>query len=392
MNASAEENLIINEYHKYIQISESATREVNRQNLLRFLPLLIISLSLVAVSAWLFLKGGWDNINTALTLAYINGFFWLFIFVPYMIIRSEKPFAKQGKEIARTLPGFDKFYPLYRKNYWPKSYPLYGMKRDRFLALLKGEESRELKSESRKYILLQSGIRVLWIIVIALVSVILVGAIGAIVSTIRAPIDNIANLPDRAATKIVEIIHPTPTIYPDPVTVVREVRSLARLETVQYTVEKVITAETNQGPFGFLLGDKLLLVAHGTVVAGVDLGRLQPGDIRIDAQGSVYIVIPAAEVFMATLDNEKSYVYHRETGLFAGGTKDLESAARKAAQEKILDAALEDGILDTALLNGKAFLQRFLISLGLRDVVFIDATPVPAGSTSPPLPTVTATP
>jgi hypothetical protein len=230
-----------------------------------------------------------------------------------------------------------------------------------------------------------------WVLVIGILLILAVGA-AAVVLAVRAPIDTLADLPNQAAKEIEEILHPTPTIYPDPVTVVREVRSLSRLETVQYTVEKVITAETNQGPFGFLFGDRLLLVAHGTVVAGIDLGRLGEGDIRIDPQGAVYMVIPAAEVFVATLDNDKSYVYHRETGILAGGTKDLESAARKAAQEEILQAALEDGILATADVNGKAYLQRFLTSLGLRSVMFIDATPVPAGSTSPPLPTVTATP
>jgi hypothetical protein len=230
-----------------------------------------------------------------------------------------------------------------------------------------------------------------WFLVIGIL-VILALAAAAVVLMVRSPIDTLAGLPEQAAQKFGEILHPTPTIYPDPVTVVREVRSLARLETVQYTVEKVITAETNQGPFGFLFGDKLLLVAHGTVVAGIDLGRLAEGDVTIDADGAVYMVLPAAEVFVATLDNEKSYVYHRETGILAGGTKDLESAARLAAQEAILQAAIDDGILETADTNGKAYLQRFLMSLGLRSVVFIDATPVPAGSTSPPIPTVTATP
>jgi hypothetical protein len=230
-----------------------------------------------------------------------------------------------------------------------------------------------------------------WVLIIGIL-LIAAFAVGLIVTAIRAPFDSAAGLPDQIFKKIENITHPTPTIYPDPVTVIREIRSLSRLETVQYTVEKVITAETNQGPFGFLFGDKLLLVAHGTVIAGVDLGRLEPGDVRIDPQGVIYMVIPAAEVFVATLDNDKSYVYHRETGLLAPGTKDLESAARKAAEEEILHAALEDGILTTAMTNGKAYLQRFLMSLGLEDVVFIDATPVPAGSTSPPLPTATATP
>jgi hypothetical protein len=44
------------------------------------------------------------------------------------------------------------------------------------------------------------------------------------------------------STQVSEFLHPTPTILPDPVTVVRELRALARLETMQYTVEKVITA------------------------------------------------------------------------------------------------------------------------------------------------------
>lgn len=230
-----------------------------------------------------------------------------------------------------------------------------------------------------------------WVLVIGILLIAAVG-VGLVVTAIRAPFDSAGGIVNQISNQIGNLAHPTPTIYPDPVTVIQEVRSLSRLETVQYTLEKVITAESNQGPFGFLFGDKLLLVAHGTVVAGIDLGRLEPGDVRIDAQGAVYMVIPAAEVFVATLDNEKSYVYHRETGLLAPGTKDLESAARKAAQDEILKAALEDGILTTALTNGKAYLQRFLTSLGLKEVVFIDATPVPAGSTSPPIPTATATP
>jgi hypothetical protein len=230
-----------------------------------------------------------------------------------------------------------------------------------------------------------------WVLIIGILLIAAV-AVGMVVYAVSEPFAEFAGVPGQISTKIQEFTHPTPTIYPDPVTVVREIRSLSRLETVQYTVEQVITAETNQGPFGFLFGDKLLLVAHGTVVAGIDLGRLEPGDVTIDAQGVIYMVLPAAEVFVATLDEDKTYVYHRETGLLAPGVKDLETAARQAAQEKILNAALEDGILETALLNGKAFLQRFLLSLRFRDVVFIDATPVPAGSTSPPLPTATPTP
>ena len=229
-----------------------------------------------------------------------------------------------------------------------------------------------------------------WVLIVGILLIVGVAA-ALIVSAIRAPADTLANLPKQVSTKIGELIHPTPTIYPDPITVVNEVRSLARLETVQYTVEKVITAESGQGPLGFLFGDRLLLVAHGVVIAGIDLGKLQPSDVRIDAQGSIYLVLPAAEVFTATLDNNKTYVYHRDTSVFAA-KKDLETAARQAAEQQILQAALDDGILQTATTNGKAYLQRFLLSFGFKQAVFIDATPVPVGSTIVPLPTLTPTP
>lgn len=188
-----------------------------------------------------------------------------------------------------------------------------------------------------------------------------------------APIDQ-AN--QGLQTQVAVLLHPTPTILPDPITVIREVRSLARLETIQYTVEKVITAETNQNAFGFLFGDKLLFVAHGVVVAGVDLAKISPEDIRIDGK-VLYVRMPAAEIFVATLDNEKSYVYNRETGLFSGAEKDLETSARQAAEVEIRKAAVEDGILDTAQTNAQDFMDRLLRDMGYAEVIFETGTPTP---------------
>ncbi len=46
------------------------------------------------------------------------------------------------------------------------------------------------------------------------------------------------------STQISRLLNPTPTVIPDPVTIIHEVRSLARLETIQYSVEKIVTMET----------------------------------------------------------------------------------------------------------------------------------------------------
>lgn len=178
-------------------------------------------------------------------------------------------------------------------------------------------------------------------------------------------------------TQVSKILNPTPTIIPDPITIIHEVRSLARLETIQYTLEKVITAEVGQGSLGFLFGDKLLFVAHGTVIAGVDLAKLRPEDLTID-KNVLYVRLPQAEVFITSLDNEKSYVYDRETGILTKGYTALETNARAAAEQEILKAAVEDGILSAAQQNAESYLLRLFNALGYSDTVFLDpATPQP---------------
>lgn len=201
----------------------------------------------------------------------------------------------------------------------------------------------------------------------------------ALVRVVDQSVRPAVEMSGQLGTQVSQWLNPTPTILPDPVTVVREVRALARLETIQYTVEKVIRAETGQGPFAFLVGDKLLFVAHGVVIAGVDLSRLGPEDLWLDERGRVYLRLPESEVFIATLDNEKSYVYDRETGLLTGGDVNLEAEARKAAEREIREAALEDGILEQARVNAENYLFRFLRSLGFPDVIYVDhdATPGP---------------
>lgn len=170
-------------------------------------------------------------------------------------------------------------------------------------------------------------------------------------------------------TQMAQLMNPTPTILPDPVTYIHEIRSLARLETIQYSVEKVITAEIGQGTFGFAFGDKLLFVAHGIVIAGIDMDKLQPADMRFE-NNVLYVGLPPTEIFAATLDNEKSYVYDRETGLLTKGSVDLETLARQAAEDEIRKAALEDGILTQAQTNAEAYLIKFFNALGFKTVLF----------------------
>jgi hypothetical protein len=218
------------------------------------------------------------------------------------------------------------------------------------------------------------------IILLLILLVFVVGTIVALVSIRRLtqPLEEAEQAFERKLDQLTNP-NPTPTIIPDPVTIIHEVRSLSRLETASYTVEKVITAESGQGSFSFLFGDRLILVAHGQVIAGVDLGKMDEDDIAVEEDGSVTITLPPAEVLVVTLNNQKSYIFNRDTGL-VGMNPALETEARVAAEQEILNAALEDGILEIAQQNAEVYVLKLLLALGFRDISFAEVsapTPTP---------------
>lgn len=211
----------------------------------------------------------------------------------------------------------------------------------------------------------------------SLVIALLVGLIAIVIvfgvfllQEVRRVTEPVTSMRDQLSAQLDSLLNPTPTIKPDPISIIHEVRALARLETIQYAVEKVITAETGQEFLGFLFGDRLLLVAHGTVIAGVDLDKIGVDDLEVDEDGRVLLELPPAEIFITVLDNEKSYIYDRNVGLLRRGDIQLESAARLAAEREIERTALEDGIINQAQINAEAYLYRLLRSLGFPDVTF----------------------
>lgn len=178
----------------------------------------------------------------------------------------------------------------------------------------------------------------------------------------------------------------TPTIDTSQPSVVLQVQALSRLETQSYVVEKVIRAEI-PGALPFpLSGDKLLFVGHGEAVAGVDLNNVRPEDITITVLSDtrrVEMRLPAAELFYVRLDNDKSYVYDRETGVFNGADPNLETKVRQEAERQIREAALESGILRQAQTNAEKTLRSLLTGLGYEEITITFAPYVPPSTPVP---------
>ena len=215
------------------------------------------------------------------------------------------------------------------------------------------------------------------LIIISLAAYLVISAVRQSVMQAQQFVQPVADLSNGIGTQVAQLLRPTPTVIVDPVTIIHQVRSLARLETIQYSVEKVITAESGQGQFGFLFGDRLLLVAHGRVIAGVDLEKLGPENLRVE-DNVLFVNLPEPEIFIATLDNEKSYIYDREKGILTSGDVNLETIARQAAEQEIEKAALEDGILELARQNAENYLSRLFRDIGkYSEVIFERPTPEP---------------
>jgi hypothetical protein len=153
-------------------------------------------------------------------------------------------------------------------------------------------------------------------------------------------------------------------------TVVDRIQRLQRLETVVYTVDKIVTGAKENPIFpDFLAGDRLLMLVHGEVIAGIDFTDLKPGDVRLNGK-QIQLHLPAPQVFRTRIDSAKTRVYSRQTGLLVPTDPNLETQVRQEAERQLQEAAMADGILRTAQQNAASTIRSLLQGLGFEKIDF----------------------
>jgi hypothetical protein len=145
--------------------------------------------------------------------------------------------------------------------------------------------------------------------------------------------------------------------------VVRQVQTLSQLVTVRYVIEKVVVMEDVKW-FG---ENRVLLVAHGVVNAGVNLEELDTEDLEVDGQ-RVRLRLPRARITDAYLDESRTQVIERSTGLLRRFDKELETVARQNAVADVRSAARQAGILDDAQERASLQLEILLRRMGFEEV------------------------
>jgi hypothetical protein len=93
-------------------------------------------------------------------------------------------------------------------------------------------------------------------------------------------------------------------------TVVTQIRRLSRLESVSFTMDKMVSGDREGRVLpAFLTGDRISLEVHGQAIAGVDLGELTPANVELNGR-SVNVHLPPAQVFSVALDDHKTTSIH----------------------------------------------------------------------------------
>lgn len=152
--------------------------------------------------------------------------------------------------------------------------------------------------------------------------------------------------------------------------VLEQLQKVARLETARYKGHTIVRGDTSSGILpSFIAGDKLVFIGHGTVIAGIDLNKMQPDDIQVDGD-KVKVKLPASEIFQTSLDNQQSEVFERQTGVFSKPDPTLETRVRQEAEKQIEQAARQSEILKQATQSAREVLRKQLEMLGFDKIEF----------------------
>jgi hypothetical protein len=82
--------------------------------------------------------------------------------------------------------------------------------------------------------------------------------------------------------------------------VVHRIQQLQRLETVVFGMDKIVTGGQESRYFPKLLvGERLLLIVYGEVTAGVDLSKIESGQIDVNGK-NIVMTLPAPEILHGT--------------------------------------------------------------------------------------------
>lgn len=186
--------------------------------------------------------------------------------------------------------------------------------------------------------------------------IVIVVLVGALVLSAGLSIDGflreISRIFDGGSAQTRSITIPT----------VDRVNRLSTLTTTRYNYANIVTTEIDMPQvLRALYGDRLVMIAVGHIQAGVDLSALGPEALVYDeAARTLTLQLPPPRLQECFLDESKTQIVERATGLFAQPATSLDLESRRYALRQFRNMALEDGILAETNENAVLVVRDFL--------------------------------
>lgn len=163
----------------------------------------------------------------------------------------------------------------------------------------------------------------------------------------------------------------------------KSIQDMSRFVAAEGNFEVIVDLENNTKNIPeFLVGERTLFVAAGTVEAYVDFGDIGEGAITESADGtSVEIKLPAPALGKPHIDNDRSYVYATQKGLLnrvGDLVKDDPNRMQdvyRLSEDKIAASANSSGLPERARENTRKMLDGMLRSLGYTSITVTFAAP-----------------
>jgi hypothetical protein len=136
---------------------------------------------------------------------------------------------------------------------------------------------------------------------------------------------------------------------------------LSALTTLSYNYSGAVGVATDMpGALQALYGTSQVLIAVGSVEAGVDLSRLTADSLAYDeATRTLTITLPGATITNCYLNEQQTFVAQRTSGPMAPDNTQLETQARRIAIAQFLAQAQESDLLGEAQTRAETLVRQF---------------------------------
>jgi hypothetical protein len=163
----------------------------------------------------------------------------------------------------------------------------------------------------------------------------------------------------------------------------KSIQDMSRFVAAQGNFQVIVDVQNDKKYIpDFLVNDRTLFVAAGSVEAYVDFGSIGQGAIQESADHkTVQIKLPAPQLNKPSIDHDKSYVFAQQKGVlnhlgdvFNNDPNKLQQLYQ-LGEQKITDAARDSELAQRAEENTRKMLDGMLRSLGYTSITITFAGP-----------------